>query len=217
MPDAKRSRHAIAEARRRERRAAARVEAARVEAERLAKQEVADEKVAPAASRHGVSTLRGPRVVVVEGRPLPNNPLVGLHLSPTQTRALRQLQMDWAEVGAGIAPASRPLDAARGSGDPTGAHAHLLDQIATHDRLAAAVRHVGGLWPMIRRTCLDGVGLTTWLAEVGERDRPTDPQGLLRASLDRLASFYWGNDNGDGRSDVRTMAPERAEYLTIPC
>ena len=173
-------------------------ERARLAAEALAaEREIAAEILAPAVLRrplmgHDGRLIRGPRIRIVNARPMRADP-IGTCRDPLITTrhkaASRQLQLDWHDVGCGIGVGAVDYLRSGGAGDGAGGHDAMLEQIATRLRLDAAMTFLGAFAPYVARVALDGIPIPVWIAEIDA----TRADGMIRlaAGLTRLAAFYW--------------------------
>jgi len=109
-------------------------------------------------------------------------------ITARRVKAAERLQVDHAEVGAGIGVATSDYlrcTGGNGSADPHGA---IGQQIATRERLLAALAWCGSFTDIITPIVLDGVDVRSW-AEARGYDRQ-QAVGYLAAALERLACFY---------------------------
>lgn len=186
---------------------AKRVARAEAHARRLEAAERDAELVAPAAQRAArlevIVNAWGTRHAV---RRLPANS----RLSEAQRRAVTRLQADWDELAGGVSTgvsnwlrAPRPGDSL--FGPP--AHAAILRQITTRERLDAALSALGAFRPITIHVILLGQPMTHYARE--NMIPVEDASAMLHAACDRLVTFYGEDDRRDG---IITAAPDRDEY-----
>jgi hypothetical protein len=226
--------------RKRERaRLAAEEEAARLDAEAAAR-ERRDEMLAPAVLRRPVMSTRepdrmllGPRVTIVDGRPVrafplgsEDDPLAKLgrdshRIKERHLAAAAQLRLDWEAVGGGLGLGAVDYLRAGGGGEGAGISDAMLAQLGMRARLDGALTHLGAFAPAIARIVLDCIPLSVWLAEENARRLRAHPArrliqdgvAWLAVALDRLVTFYWPpNPNAEQRLQILTLAPPREAY-----
>lgn len=180
-----------------------------------ARREISDEMVVSNALRRPLigrdgTMLIGARMEVIEGRPSRVDVLAALKLSPRRKRAGHQLQADWREVGAGVNVAAVDYLRAGGAGEGMGGHAALVRQIATHDRLRAALTASGAFAGLLSRVVLAGVPLAVWAEEAGKTWALA--RRCIDVALDRVADSYYPESEGRAGERILTIGPARAEY-----
>lgn len=113
----------------------------------------------------------------------------GSMITARHVAAAEVLLRDWDEVGAGIAPP--PLDLLRTGGSGGGHEGQILrlaGQVATRDRLAAALAHCGTHAPILHAVVLSGVSVR--VCAIGMQVNRRQLVGYLAGALDRLIEFY---------------------------
>lgn len=192
----------VAKAQKLERRRVAEEHAA-IERERKA------EEIAPRHARQPVldasgRTIRGSRIVVdgaivrranvldrlrAYGQEREAKGLASL-ITSRRVDAATRLQVDYSEMGAGVNVAATDYARATGNGNPDGRHPALLRQIATRERLEAALSAVAPMADVVIPIVLQGVDVQSWATAHGY-DRK-QAIGYLAAGLELLAQFYDG-------------------------
>lgn len=200
----------------------------RLAAEALAaQQERLAEDLAPHVLRTPVMAgdvmLLGPRVVIVNGRPMRSLPHVGGDPTANLTRnsplfterhqqSARQLQQDWSDVGVGCGVGAMDyLRSGGGSGDGVGGHKAMLAQIAARQRLEGALTFLGAFSPGVCRVVLDCIPVNVWAGEIGWEVGVAI--AWLAKALDRLGLFYFPVAEV-AHVRIRTLGPRRADYTT---
>lgn len=165
------------------------------------------ELIAPRHVRHAVTdqdgrVVRGALVIVDGGRVRRASVLDRLRaygaeresrglsslITLRRVKAAERLQIDHSEVGGGIGVATSDLLRCTGSNGGANPHAAIGQQIATRERLLAALAHCGTFTDIIVPIVLDGIDVRSW-AESRGYDRQ-QAVGYLAAALERLACFY---------------------------
>lgn len=152
---------------------------------------------------HSGRTVRGAMVIVDGARVRRANVLDRLRayaaerearglsslITARRVKAAERLALDHAEVGAGVGVATSDYLRSMGSnGNAGNAHGAIGAQIATRERLLAALAWCGSFVDIIAPIVFDGIDVRSW-ANARGYDRQ-QAVGYLAAALERLACFY---------------------------
>ena len=219
-----------------ERRSRARLSRAerRAEKKRASKiaAEVRAEDLAPAVARipivgHNGVVLRGPRVVVFDGRIEPASTIRNLamrqarrsdkggepSITAAHVKAAERLLQAHREVGEGIGTASAAMGSVRSgiaaSGITEGRHRSLVRQLDLVEELRGARASLGPLFGVLDHTVIRGIDVAAWAAIQGMNR--TMAVGFLAAALTMLATFHtqWDARVKPSRGRLNTARVQR--------
>ncbi len=182
--------------------------------------EIRDEELAPAILRESIGSLRGPRIRIVDGRPVQGPDLS--YVPERSRRAAHQLRLDWQDVGAGCGATAVDYGATGGGcGDGLGGHQAMILQINARLRLEGAHTWLGDLWPAVARVVLDCISVTAWAEEENARRKQPltgfEAVAHISNALHRLAAYYWPPRDVHDKRGFLTFGPPREAYdMSIP-
>lgn len=160
--------------------------------------------------------LIGPRVRIIAGKPARSNALemeIGLknrEFTDAMKDAIKRLQLDWSDVGAGVNVAAVDYLRSGGGGGGDGGHQALMEQVRARARLEGAMTFLGAYAPGVCRVVLDNVPIAVWVLETDPVQTVREGVAWILGALGRLVMFY--DPPSTKRVQIRTLGPQRSEY-----